>query len=483
MYFTQWYVLAGIVTNCLPRACPQGSTQWRYMESLSDNFLGLMAGHALLTYVVIFLTCVLEALVLVGLIIPGSSLMVGLGAILATGAISWEISLVAAIAGAILGDYLSFWLGHHFHENIEKMWPFAKYPQLIKNGTLFFKRHGGKSVFLGRFFAPVRPMIPFVAGMMDMPQKKFLLFNSLSAVAWVVVHWLPGLILGKSLMMSGMSGARFTFLVFVILMVLWLALWPLWRGLQLLFHHDRKREWVALNLLAIPLMLAFLFLAVTRALLPLELLNQIDNWFHSLLTALRAPWSDHLMIIVSELGDWVVNLAIIIVVFVILMVYAKYRTAAFWAAAGIGGALLVSGLKWLFKHKRPIDIYDGISVYSFPSGHATMSAVIYGFLALLCLRWLGARVRWLLLSAAIAVPVIVSFSRIYLGAHWLSDVLAGLFLGWAWVVLLGSLYVRQHIEILPRRPLLWGVLATVLLVGSINICFSYRIDIARYVIR
>ncbi|MES9896122.1 MAG: VTT domain-containing protein, partial [Candidatus Thiodiazotropha endolucinida] len=78
-------------------------------------------------------------------------------------------------------------------------WPFNRHPATLQRGITFFQRYGGKSVALGRFFGPVRAIIPLVAGMLGMPPLRFLAANILSALVWAPAYLLPGIVFGASL--------------------------------------------------------------------------------------------------------------------------------------------------------------------------------------------------------------------------------------------------------------------------------------------
>jgi undecaprenyl-diphosphatase len=114
------------------------------------------------------------------------------------------------------------------------------------------------------------------------------------------------------------------------------------------------------------------------------------------------------------------------------------RLALAWLIVLIGSGLAIDALKNVFDRERPV--YNGVFAhedsYSFPSGHATGSAVGYGMLAYcLALRWKAWRRRWLLVAGLGLLVLVIGFTRIYLGVHFLSDVLAGYALGLAWLAL------------------------------------------------
>jgi len=91
---------------------------------------------------------------------------------------------------------------------------------------------------------------------------------------------------------------------------------------------------------------------------------------------------------------------------------------------------------------RPVDMYGGAVHWAFPSSHATMALVIYGFLALLCSRDVKPGLRWLPFALSLFLVLTIGFSRLYLGAHWLADVVGGFSLGTAWLIVMTVVYLH-----------------------------------------
>jgi undecaprenyl-diphosphatase len=148
-----------------------------------------------MAYGAIFLVSFSESLALVGLLMPGTVIMFGVGAVVATGSLGLSPVLLLAMAGAVAGDGVSYWLGHRYKERLVNLWPFSRYPEMLNKGEAFFHRHGGKSILFGRFVGPGRPVIPVVAGMLGMGPAHFAVVNVLSAVGWALVYILPGVFL------------------------------------------------------------------------------------------------------------------------------------------------------------------------------------------------------------------------------------------------------------------------------------------------
>jgi undecaprenyl-diphosphatase len=115
---------------------------------------------------------------------PGTSILIAAGALMAAGSLPYFPIVAAAIIGAVLGDTVSFWIGHRFGGGIARMWPFSRSPELLPSGIRFFARHGGKSVFIGRFLGPMRAVVPLAAGVMRMRRGRFWFANVTSALVW-----------------------------------------------------------------------------------------------------------------------------------------------------------------------------------------------------------------------------------------------------------------------------------------------------------
>ncbi|MCI0507202.1 MAG: VTT domain-containing protein [Gammaproteobacteria bacterium] len=187
--------------------------------STIQPLLDWITRHPELAGLIVFLVAAGESLALVGIAVPGMVFMLGIGALVGLNAIDLWQALFWAAAGAIVGDWASYWLGRHFDQQLRHIWPLSRYPKLIPQGEKFFKRHGGVSVLFGRFVGPLRPIIPAVAGIMHMPQGKFYFINVVSALLWAPVVILPGVAFGESIQLASEVFLRLI-AVIVILIIL-----------------------------------------------------------------------------------------------------------------------------------------------------------------------------------------------------------------------------------------------------------------------
>lgn len=164
------------------------------LSSLTD----WLASHQQWLGIAIFLVSLTESLAVAGLVVPGVFLLFAISALAASAGVSLTEAVIWAFAGAVLGDLLSFALGRWFHQDIRRLPLFRRNPQWIDQGERFFRRYGWLSVVLGRFIGPLRPIIPMIAGMFDMPAWRFIAINVLSALAWAPAYLIPGYTAGQA---------------------------------------------------------------------------------------------------------------------------------------------------------------------------------------------------------------------------------------------------------------------------------------------
>lgn len=169
------------------------------MELLDPHYLAeLIAAHPHYVAGVLFAVMFVESLLAVGYLVPAGTVLFSAGALIAVGVVSPEAAVLGASLGASLGSLCSYWLGRRLSTRIEAIWPFRRYPALLERNRSFVRRHGGKSVFLGRFTKVLRPTVPAVAGMLGMQIRRFTLFNLTGCLAWTSTYLGVGFLLGSS---------------------------------------------------------------------------------------------------------------------------------------------------------------------------------------------------------------------------------------------------------------------------------------------
>lgn len=173
----------------------------------------------------IFVISAVESLALIGILIPGVIILFAFGTLVGAGILPVVPVLLWAFAGAVLGDQVSFWLGWNLKERLWQIWPLSRYPQFVGKSERFFNKYGAASVFIGRFIGPIRPVIPAMAGMSNMPPLRFTLVNLSSAALWSPAYMLPGAVLGASMQVAGAVAAKMAILMMLIAGLSYLWVW------------------------------------------------------------------------------------------------------------------------------------------------------------------------------------------------------------------------------------------------------------------
>ncbi|MEJ2530147.1 MAG: DedA family protein, partial [Gammaproteobacteria bacterium] len=195
------------------------------MTEIFQQLLHWIELHPLWSGAAIFLVAMAESLAIVGLLVPGVVIMFGIGALISAGAIDFWYAFIWAVAGAIVGDVSSFLLGFYLRDRIGSIWPFTRYQESLKQGQAFFAKYGSMSVAFGRFFGPVRAVIPLVAGSMGMSPWRFTVANILSALAWAPAYLAPGMVFGASLELASQVAFRLVILILLLAILIWLVIW------------------------------------------------------------------------------------------------------------------------------------------------------------------------------------------------------------------------------------------------------------------
>jgi membrane protein DedA with SNARE-associated domain len=154
------------------------------MDHLVSTTIAFIRDHAAWAFPIMFVTAFGESFVFVSLLFPGTTILIASGVFVGNGTLPFWPPVLGAILGAVLGDSISYWLGLHYGKHITLRWPLSRHPELVERGEYFFERFGTLSVFVGRFFGPVRATIPLVAGILKMAPTPFWIANVGSAIIW-----------------------------------------------------------------------------------------------------------------------------------------------------------------------------------------------------------------------------------------------------------------------------------------------------------
>lgn len=480
--------------------------------ALLTSVVAFSRAHRELAYGLILLVSLLEALPVVGTFIPGDAIILAVSALVPTGALGLWPLMIAATVGAILGDGLSFWLGSHYRESVVSHWPFSRHPRMVTRGEDFLRRHGGKSVFIARFTPGVRSIVPTLAGTLRMRPRRFYVMNVLSALCWGPVHILAGVAIGATLVVLGAVAGRLAVLVGVLAVLfalvvaitryglrrlpaviaaaqervrVWAQGRDTWFGRALLSVLDpARKELPGLALLgAILVGSLWLFLGVLQDALTGDPLVRANVAVFHFLQSLRTEWFDHVMVVVTELGDAQVVIAVGFALVLWFALRRNWRGAAH-AAGVVGLSIVLTLLLAALPHGPSVHPVDARwSAFAFPEGQSAANAALYGFLAMVA-GW-ELTMRWKLLVASLAAILVaaIAFSRVYLGAHWLSGVLAGIAFGTAWAAFLAIAYLRRNPPPVGAGGLCAFAGTALLVVGATHVERSHGMDMRRYAVQ
>ncbi|MBC7704741.1 MAG: bifunctional DedA family/phosphatase PAP2 family protein [Rhodoferax sp.] len=424
-------------------------------------------------YLIIFLGAMLESAAFLGLAIPGESLVLVAGFLAAQGLLDLDLLIITVAVGAALGDSVGYEMGRRMGRPALVRYGnrFGLTEARLQNADAFFVRHGNKAVFFGRFVGFARALVPFLAGSSRMPYRAFLPYNLLGAALWASGVTLLGYFLGASWQTAarwiGRASAILGGLLVFALLLVWLWRWatrhedmlkqargrfsrrPSVSALrrrfapQVAFVKARlaPQSYLGLQLTVGAILLigaSWLFGGIAEDVVhgdPLTVIDlQVAQWFHAHSTA-RVTQA---MLILTHLHD---PLPVTLYV-VLLAAYLAWRHNWYWLI-GVGltvplGMLLNVSMKYAFRRARPSfeDPLLALTTYSFPSGHVAGATLFYGVMAAMVIsrtpvwRW-----RVMAVLAAITMVTLVALTRVYLGVHYLSDVLAAFAEGVAWLTL------------------------------------------------
>lgn len=437
------------------------------MSQLATNLTDYLSAHPYLAILILFLVAFGEAMLFIGLFVPSTPIMIGAGALVGLGKLGLVPVLIASAVGAIAGDALSFWIGRRGKRHLVSVWPLSTHPELLATGERFFARHGSLSIFLARFVPVVKAVLPTVAGMAGMSPIRFAIVNVLSAFVWSAAHLFPSMLVGRGIGVAATANPKVIELfgaILILSVLAWITARLLARTVvpklarlgdkaaaQWAGSNRPGRHWLGRMLVAAnrsPGLLAEVTLAVAAAsgliilgvliLLDPEL-SRADAALSGWVGAQRSDLATQAMLSVTMLADWRVLFPLAVILLIYLALVREGRLAVVLASAFAATLAFVPLVKMLMQRARPTQLYEGAEAFSFPSGHATHATVILGAAALLMASSLRPWLRNLVYGGAAVLILVIAVSRVYLGAHWPTDVTAGMLFGAIVLIIVAAL--------------------------------------------
>jgi membrane protein DedA with SNARE-associated domain/membrane-associated phospholipid phosphatase len=428
-------------------------------------------------YWIAFFAGLLETTLGIGLILPGSTIVLLLGALAARGYMDIGDLVWFSALGAFVGDNINYYLGKKYGAKwMENGFWLIKAVHMEKAKN-FFDAHGAKSVFLGRFIPSGKELLPFIAGTVKMNRKKFMFWNVLGAIGWGFEYVLAGYIFARSLNLAEFWLSRagiFVAFLLIFIAILYLLKWLLVRkGKQFLtfsvsflqslreaaIQNEHIRPWlqkhqpslsflkarfdtsVFSGLTLTILVLAFvyvlsLFAGVVEDLITSDSIIAADIRISNLFFALRTDTLTRVFTWITLLGKSQVILFFIVTTAALLWLWRKKFLILPLFIASCGSEAFTYLGKLVLHRSRPAMAIYAEHSFSFPSGHATIAVAFYGFVAYILMRLAQ---RWNtavnIFFVAILLITAIGLSRVYLGVHYLSDVWSGYLVGAMWVII------------------------------------------------
>lgn len=419
------------------------------------------------TYLLVGVFAFAETGAFVGLVVPGETVMLLGGAVAGQGAINIYLLIAVAWFAAWLGDTTSFFIGRRLGRDfvIEHGPRFGVSHERFERVEDYFGRHGGKTIFIGRFVSLIRAFAPFIAGSSGMRYRAFVPYSILGTGLWASAHILIGYFFSRSVNTAAKYAGKGAFLLASVIVVVVgaIALYRHFRvgenrraAIRWLDGH-RATRWIGVLARRYRPQLRFLWNRVTpggtfgleftslMATLAVALFVLVayivvigqepgptpgDETAIEIVEHLRTGWLTDFAKVFTALGSGFVAWPLT----ALCAVFLSWRRR--WTELGVllGGMVLITlgfhEIKALVDRPRPEGGLVGHSGSSFPSGHASYS-VLYVWLALTIVLRLrpGTGRSTAVLVTGFALTILIGLSRVYLGVHYLSDVSGGWALG------------------------------------------------------
>jgi undecaprenyl-diphosphatase len=426
-------------------------------ERIAATVLGLPPWLALL---VVCAVPALESSAFIGFVFPGEIALLLGGVLAEQGDLSLAAVLALGFTGAVLGDSVGYVVGRRWGRRILD----GTLGRLVKADHLdhaerYLAARGGRAVFLGRFTAALRVMVPGAAGMAKMRYSTFVAYNVAGAAGWVTLSVLLGYLGGSSWQHVEHIASRVGLGLLGGLVLLcvggaawrrarradWARAWGWWKGRPFVRRaHSRfpqTTEWVGRRVdprtrRGLPVSIAatalgaagWTFAGITEDVWSRNELADDDPRIHAWVLAHRHHALDVVFQYITHMGSNIVLVPLLVGVVGVLTWRRRSWAPLFGTVVVYGGAVVLhAGIVAAIERPRPptADWLAPASGWSYTSGHTTQAVAGWGMLVILAFAYGAGRWRLSIGCLSVVVATLVAASRIYLGVHWPTDVLGG----------------------------------------------------------
>ncbi len=426
-----------------------------YLQPYFDYFVHVVleyfALHPNWAIALVFVISLGEALLVIGLVVPSTAVLIGAGTLIGAGKLPFWPIMIASILGCIAGDQISYWAGRIYGDRLRTLWPLKNYPHLLAKGEEYVRLHGGKSIAIGRFVPGIKAVVPGIAGMFGMSQSYFLTVNFFSGIVWAALHVLPGVVLGHAFLLAGELSGRLLIVLFVLLIILAVGGWlvrvivasmtPYRKAIQgRISAWASKSEKVPIrrfgkviapenpNSVLFVLLILVGFISVialfdlVSGLLIRQAVSQFDHSLFNFFSELRSVPGDEIFIRLTMLGDQYVIYAVAAVLIIWSALRRNWRaTVAIFLTVAVAHLVIIA---FSFGFAAPGTGAQNMD-FKFPAPHALMAGTVFGMVALITSRGLSRWTQAIIAASCAMLVMAISFSRLYLGVNWFSDVIGG----------------------------------------------------------
>lgn len=381
-------------------------------------------------YLAVLVTSFFEGLPFLGFFSPGGIAVALSGFLAKTGTLSFCIALLVATLAAFAGDTFGFALGQKYGLGFLRRFGqyfFMKEEHHIEKARTLILTHPGKALMFGRLYYLSRSISPFLAGASDVAIGTFLFYDFIGAFIWSILHIGVGYIFGQGFI----AASKYLNYVILIAILCIVAIFYTYRFVNKRHHVFKKYH---LYTLTINIVSIYVFAKCINDVMNMQSLYRFDRYVYEHMPYF---WNGFLIKVfsgITVLGGFTCAGIFILLLFTLLVNKKKwYHTIL--AALSLSSAFISEALIKSITHiPRPPLPLVSTEYFSFPSGHTVLITIV-GVLYFHCFRKSieSPRLRIIYGASIGTIIVLVGFSRIYLYAHWFTDVLGGVALGLFWV--------------------------------------------------
>lgn len=405
--------------------------------------------HQSLIGLVIFLIVFFDCIALLGLAIPGNTMVVIASAV--AGSYNyplWKV-IILGILGGWLGDIISYGIGYKLKKRVYQLSFVKKNPKWINSADNYLKHYGIMGLVLGRFVSPLRSNMSMMVGIFHYPVVTFLIVTLMASSLWTITFVVP----------SWLTGVAFSFPVdeqFWMTLIYVVAILAIFIAISVYGCLKQKRWVTAYMSLASFVLLLLLYLFLPN-------LNTLDQGVLAIVQTIQEKPLEKVAHFITELGGYKVQFVISAVLCFLLLFMKQIKPLCFFAFTMLATATIGWILKESIARVRPFGMSDVVQTFSFPSGHTSASFAFFVSIGVLAGLGRPPKQRLMWLSIAFLPAFLIGLSRIYLNMHWLTDVIAGALLA-VGISMFVLTWVEFHKKMQPLPMKCWKILLPITLI-------------------